>query len=116
MMAGLSVGLIIEALVALLLAVSIGYCVVLDRRLQRIRLNEDEMRRTILELGAATERAERAIETLRDAVHDCDRTLADRLRQAERQSGDLVQQIRAGSEVLSRISRIVAVGKGGVAA
>lgn len=111
-----SLGLIIEALVAVLLAVAIGYCIVLDRRLQRIRLNEDEMRRTILELGSATERAERAVETLRDTVVDCDRTLAERLRAAERQSQDLAQQVKAGGEVLGRISRIVSVGKGGVAA
>ncbi len=106
----------LESFVALLLLVSIGYCAVLDRRLARMRLNEEEMRRTILDLGGAAERAERAVETLRDAVHDCDRTLTDRLRAAERQSTELSAQMRAGGDVLARISRIVAAGRpeGGV--
>lgn len=109
-------GLIIESLVAMLLALTIGYCIVLDRRLQRIRLNEDEMRRTVSELGGATERAERAVETLRDAVVDCDRALVDRLKLAEKQAQDLTRQVQAGSDVLSQISRIVAAGRSGRAA
>lgn len=104
-------GFVIESVVAVLLAVAIGYCALLDRRLQRIRLNEDEMRRTIIDLTSAAERAEKAIETLRDAVHDCDRELAGRLKAAEKQSAELAAHIRAGGDILARISRIVAAGK-----
>jgi hypothetical protein len=109
-------GLVIESIVAALLAVCIGYCALLDRRLARIRLNEEEMRRTIADLGGATERAERAVETLRDAVDQCDRTLSDRVRAAERQSVELLSQVRAGGDVLARISSIVAAGRAGAGA
>ena len=37
-----------------------------------------------VELGAAAERAEKAIDTLRDAVQDCDKELTGRLRAARR--------------------------------
>lgn len=106
-----SLGLVLESFVAILLMVAIGYCAVLDRRLQRIRLNEADMRKTVQDLGGATERAERAVENLRAAIDECDSALADRLRAAERQSQELASQVRAGGDVISRISRIVGAGR-----
>ncbi len=102
--------LIIESLVAMLLIVAICYCAILDRRLKRIRLNGEEMRRTIAELGGATDRAEKAVEALREAVLDCDNALGDRLRLADRKSEELSSHLRAAGDVMARISRIVAAG------
>lgn len=102
-----NVGMVIELMVVGLLAVTIGYCMLLDRRLRAMRQDEQVMRKTVLELGTATERAERAIDSLRHTLGDCDRTLAERLRVAERYAADLEEQIRSGDEVLNRISRIV---------
>jgi hypothetical protein len=101
-------GLIIEVIVGGLLAVTIGYCVLLDRRLRAVKADEAVMRRTVSELSIATDRAERAIEALKHTLGDCDRTLGERLRVAERYSADLEDQIRSGDDVLNRISRIVA--------
>ncbi|MCA0399654.1 MAG: DUF6468 domain-containing protein [Proteobacteria bacterium] len=102
-----NMGMMIELVVVGLLAVTIGYCTVLDRRLRAIRQDEQVMRKTVVELGAATERAERAIDALRNTLGDCDRTLGERLRVAERYAADLEEQIRSGDDVLNRISRIV---------
>lgn len=102
-----TLAMIIESLVAVLLAVTIGYCVLLDRRLQRLRADEGQMRQTVVDLGLATERAERAIDGLRRTLADCDQSLAERLRIAERTTADLEGQIRTGDDVLARISRIV---------
>lgn len=99
--------MVIELIVVGLLGVTIGYCVLLDRRLRAVRQDEQVMRKTVTDLGAATERAERAIESLRHTLGDCDRTLAERLRVAERYASDLEDQIRSGDEVLTRITRIV---------
>lgn len=99
--------MIIESLVAVLLAVTVGYCVVLDRKLQRLRADEGQMRATVIDLGMATDRAERAIEALRKTLADCDQSLAERLRIAERTTQDLESRIRTGGEVLGRIGRIV---------
>ncbi len=101
--------LLLEVMVIALLGITIVYCGILDRRLRIVRQDEAIMRRTVLDLGQATERAERAIEQLRQALGDCDRTLADRLRAAERYSVDLEDQIRSGDQVLERITRIVAI-------
>lgn len=102
-----NLGMVIELMVVGLLCVTIGYCMLLDRRLRAMRQDEQVMRKTVLELGLATERAERAIDSLRHTLGDCDRTLAERLRVAERYTSDLEEQIRSGDDILNRISRIV---------
>jgi len=102
-----NLGMVIELMVVGLLCVTIGYCILLDRRLRAVRQDEQIMRKTVIELGTATERAERAIESLRHTLGDCDRTLAERLRVAERYTADLEDQIRSGDDILNRISRIV---------
>jgi len=40
-------------------------------------------------------------------VGDCDRTLAERLRTAERYAADLAAQVEAGQAVMERITQIV---------
>ena len=60
-MSTLPIGMIIEGLVAVLLLITIGYCWMLNRRLQRLRADEEVLRATISELMTATEIAERAI-------------------------------------------------------
>jgi hypothetical protein len=44
---------------------------------------------------------------LRTTLGDCDRTLADRLRTAERYAADLATQVEAGETVMERIAQIV---------
>lgn len=100
-------GLAIELIIGGLMVVTIGYCILLDRRLRAVRQDEQVMRKTVTDLSIATERAERAIDALRHTLGDCDRTLAERLKAAERYATDLEDQIRSGDEVLERISRIV---------
>ena len=100
-------GLFIEAGVAVLLGVTIYFAVRLERCLRGVRLGESELRKTIQELGAATERAERAVAVLRVALEASDAELSSQLRAADRRSIDLKAQIAAGEDVLGRISRIV---------
>ena len=75
------IDLAIEGLVAVLLVTTIGYCILLDSRLKRLRADEANLRATISELLTATEIAERAIIGLKETAADCDKTLAQRLRE-----------------------------------
>jgi len=99
--------LIIESLVAILLAITIAYCVVLNKRLMRLKADEHALKATISELITATEIAERAIAGLKLTVRECDDNLGDRLRTAERFCADIERQIAAGDRVLDRLVRIV---------
>ena len=110
-MSGLSLGLVIEGLVALLLLLTIGYCITLNRRLQRLRADEETMRATISELITATEIAERAILGLKATANDCEKTMTARLAEAEHVGGRLAEQIQAGEGVFQRIVQIASAAK-----
>jgi len=44
-------------------------------------------------------------------VRDCDQTLGERLRAAERFSGSIASQLKAGDEILKRLTQIAAAAK-----
>jgi hypothetical protein len=98
-------GLMIESLVAVLLLVTIGYCVVLNGRLKRLKADEQALKATISELITATEIAGRAVAGLKTTAQEADRTLGERLRAAERLSADLDRQIRGGEAMLGLFPR-----------
>ena len=74
----------IESLVAILLLVTIGYCIVLNSRLKRLKADEQSLKATISELITATEMAERAVAGLKTTAHEAESTLGERLKSAER--------------------------------
>jgi hypothetical protein len=98
-------GLMIESLVAVLLLVTIGYCVVLNGRLKRLKADEQALKATISELITATEIAGRAVAGLKATAQEADRTLGERLRAAERLSADLDRQLRGGEAMLGLFPR-----------
>jgi hypothetical protein len=101
-----TVGLIVEMLVAALLMLTIGYCMLLNKRLKRLKADEQSLKATIAELITATEIAERAIGGLKVTVRDCDQTLGSQLAMAGELADRLKTQTLAGAEVLHRLSRI----------
>ncbi|HXW29482.1 MAG TPA: chemotaxis protein, partial [Xanthobacteraceae bacterium] len=54
-----ALGLAIESLVAILLLLTISYCILLNSRLKRLKADEQALKATISELITATEIAER---------------------------------------------------------
>ena len=104
-------GFMIEMLVAMLLLLTIGYCVVLNKRLKRLKADEMALKATIAELITATEIAERAVAGLKTTAHECDRSLGERLRGAERCCADLNRQMKAGDALIKRLASIVAAAR-----
>jgi hypothetical protein len=107
-------GMIIEILVAILLVLTIGYCMRLNRRLKLLKADEHSLRATISELVTATEIAERAIKGLKLTVEECEVGLAARLRSADRFTADLDRSVTAGKDLLERLTQIVVAGGGAV--
>lgn len=98
--------LAIELIVAGLLAATIGYCVMLNRQLKRLRVDGGELRRTMENLVAATNHAERALAGLKASAVDVQDGLGRRLDEADHVSGRLDEQLKQGEAVLTRITRI----------
>ena len=105
------IGIMIEGLVAILLMLTVGYCMLLNRRLKLLKADEHSLRATISELVTATEIAERAIAGLKVTVHECDVGLGQRLNRAEAMTGELDRRLAAGKDVLHRLSQIVIAGR-----
>lgn len=105
-------GMMIEILVATLLAITIGYCYLLNKRLMRLRSDEQSLKATIAELITATEIAERAIGGLKETVRECDHDLGPQIGAASELSERLRRQTEGAELVLTRLSRIVMAGRG----
>jgi chromosome segregation ATPase len=101
-----SLGLVIETLVAILLVLTIGYCMVLNRRLKRLKADEHSLKATIGELITATEIAERAIGGLKHTVRDVNENLGGQLTAATQMSEQLKRQLAEGDHVMRRLTKI----------
>ena len=100
-------GIAIESLVAVLLLLTIGYCILLNKRLQRLKADEHSLKAVIGELITATEIAERAIGGLKHTVRDVNEHLGSQLAAANQMSEHLKHQLAEGDAVIRRLSKIV---------
>jgi len=101
-----TLGIAIESLVAALLMVTIGYCMLLNTRLKRLKADEHSLKATIAELITATEIAERAIGGLKHTVRDVNENLGNQLTAAAQMSQQLKKQLAEGDAVIRRLSKI----------
>jgi Domain of unknown function (DUF6468) len=104
-------GYMVESMVAVLLLLTILYCVRLNKQLRLLKADEQSLRATISELITATEIAERAIAGLKSTMREGEQSLGERLQRTERLSNDIERQLMAGEELLARLSRIVGVAR-----
>jgi chromosome segregation ATPase len=106
-----SFGIVIESLVAVLLLLTIGYCMLLNARLKRLKADEHSLKATIGELITATEIAERAIGGLKHTVRDVNENLGNQLTSAAQMSQQLKKQLAEGDNVIRRLSRIAVAAR-----
>src|SRR3979490_1375005 len=106
-----SFGIVIESLVAALLMLTIGYCMLLNSRLKRLKADEHSLKATIGELITATEIAERAIGGLKHTVRDVNENLGNQLTSAAQMSLQLKKQLAEGDNIFRRLSRIATAAR-----
>ena len=111
-----ALGFAIELMVAALLLVTIGYCMLLNKRLQRLRADEHSLKAVIAELVTATEIAERAIGGLKLAVRDVNENLGTQLASATQMSEHLRRQLGEADNVVRRLSKIAMAARPSTAA
>ena len=90
-MGGSFLGVMIELLVAMLLAVTIAYCVLVNRKLVQLRSDQSELKAIVRELHSATNQAEQAIAGLRLGAQNADQSLAQQIERVR----DLDEQLRS---------------------
>jgi chromosome segregation ATPase len=106
-----SLGIVIESFVAVLLMVTIAYCMLLNKRLKRLKADEHSLKATIAELITATEIAERAIGGLKHTVRDVNENLGAKLTAATEMSEQLRKQLGECDNVVRRLSRITSAAR-----
>lgn len=110
-MFGLPLGIFIEGAVAVLLALTIGYCVLLNQRLKRLHQDKDALRQMVADLVGATNLANQAIKELKSTAVEADLSLTARLEEAERFGVELANHVNAGTVLMERIARITSVAR-----
>lgn len=104
-MGGASLGLIIEALVAVLLLITIAYCLILHRKLQWLRSDQSELKQVIRELNVATAKAEQTITALCTLSNGSEASLQARLAQTKELTGLLATSIAEAEHYLAKLDR-----------
>lgn len=110
-MFGMGLGLIVETSVAVLLAVTIGYCVILNSRLKRLHADRESMGKMVADLVQATALANAAVMELKTAALDADTRLTGRIGEAEELRRSLNESVSSGSQLVEKIARITAAAR-----
>jgi hypothetical protein len=105
-MFGLSLGVIVEFSVAILLATTIGYCVILNQRLKRLHADRDTLRKMVSDLVQAT-----ALTELKTVALEADTQLNNRLVEAEEFAIELTQHLTAGQQLMDKIAKITSLAR-----
>ena len=99
----MALSLILDILLALLLVVTIGYAIVLNKRLGALRSDKDELRRLAGDFVETTKHAELGISELRSKTD----ILEEGLKRAESLRDDLVFLVERGNSAADRLENLV---------
>lgn len=90
-------------LVSFLLALTTVWCVLLYRRLSRLRIERRDIEAFVAAVDAATQRAEAAIGGIRDAAADAQRMLAGQQELAQQRAAELTRLADNAGRMARRI-------------
>jgi hypothetical protein len=110
-MFGIGLGMVVETSVAVLLAVTIGYCVILNARLKRLHADRDTLQKIVGDLVQATALANAAVMELKTAALEADTKLVARLEEAGTFERTLTESVATGSQLIEKIARITAAAR-----
>ena len=99
------IALIIEAALTVLLAATLVYCAILERRLVALRRGQDGFHKTISELNAAIDSAGTAVRTLKASAAGASGALDERLVKARNLVDELSLVTVSADRIAQRIER-----------
>jgi len=100
-----------DAIVALLLIATIGYSMVLNRRLGAVRNDREKFEALVRNLNAASQRAEAAVSNLRVTADDLSRRLEKKVEEARSLSDDLTYMIERGGSIADKLANQIRAGR-----
>ena len=95
----------VEVALEILLAATLGYCVLLERRLAAVRKGQEGLSRTIGELNMAIAGAGASLRALKSAAGEAAGTLDDRLKRARLHIDELAVLTGSAERIADRIER-----------
>ncbi|HEY1722775.1 MAG TPA: DUF6468 domain-containing protein [Magnetospirillaceae bacterium] len=99
--------LVLDVMVAVLLAVTIVYAWVLNQRLSQLRRNRDDLAKVVSSFNEATARAEAGIPKLRKAAEETGAALQERVEKAQSLRDDLAFMIERADAMADRLEQAV---------
>src|ERR1700760_3308784 len=95
----------LELALEVLLAFTLGYCVILERRLAAVRKGQEGLTRHIGELNMAIAGAGASLRTLKSAAGEAAQTLDERLKRARLHIDELSVLTASGERIAERMER-----------
>ena len=106
-----SIPLLLDGILALMLAITIFYCVVLYRRLAEIRSSDEAMNRLVKDFNAATERAQIGLLSLKTSCKDLGQATQERIDEARLLKDDLEFMTETGGNLADRLDDLLGNGR-----
>jgi ABC-type transporter Mla subunit MlaD len=103
----MNIGLIVELALTCLLAVTLVYCIVLERRLTAVRRGQEGLKSTIAELNGAVTRAGQSMRELKASAAGAAETLDERMQRARAIIDELSLLTVSGERIAERFDRAV---------
>jgi len=100
--------LFVEVTLEILLAATLCYCIVLERRLAAVRKGQEGLSRTIGELNMAIAGAGASLRALKSAAGEAAQTLDERLKRARLHIDELSVLSASGERIASRMESATA--------
>ena len=103
----MALSLFLDGLIAVLLVATIGFCIVLNRRLGTSRKAQAELAGLAQVLNEATSHAQQGIEGLKHASVELGRELGDKISKAQSLNSDLAFMTEHGTDLADRLEGVV---------
>src|SRR5437868_15077217 len=101
----MSITLFVEGTLEILLAATLCYCILLERRLAAVRKGQEGLSRTIGELNMAIAGAGASLRALKSAAGEAAQTLDERLKRARLHIDELAVLTGSADRIADRIER-----------
>ncbi|GAB4371052.1 MAG: hypothetical protein Kow00114_31690 [Kiloniellaceae bacterium] len=104
-------GLVFDAVICLLLVTTIGYAVVLNRKLSVLRSARGEMEKLFADFAAATGQAEGGLQALKEGSAQASDALAKNVADACRLAEEMAFLVKKGNEIADRLEVQIAASR-----